>query len=148
MQIKLINRESIIYLVQELEAFEKDKALRSGLLSAGNLLMSGGKRRLKQRMKNPAGVTGNLLRSFAVRVKKNKPGVLTGFKGGERGGGYASWIDRGTKDRHVKKTNKYAGAVKGSKYWEDTRYLDSNKALERLHKGVERAVKRIQERRK
>ena len=37
MQVKLIDREAVVYLVDQLEAFEKDKAIKSGLQAAVNV---------------------------------------------------------------------------------------------------------------
>lgn len=153
-RIKTIDREAILYLVQELENFEKDKALRSGLAAAAQVFKTGGRRRLRQRMKNPAGVTGNLLRAFTTRVKKSRPGALTGFIQGENGGSHAKWLDKGTIERRHKKTNKSVGKIPGKNsrfrlgFWEDTRNQEESKAMDALYKGVERAVQRINDRRK
>lgn len=143
-EIKLIDREAILYLVQGLEDFEKDKALRSGLAAAAQVFKAGGIRRLKQRMKKPTGVKGNLLRAFTVRVKKSKPGALAGFETGKGGGGHSWWLDKGTKERYIKtKGNKYAGAGPALRYWEDTRNQDYPKAIDKLREGTERAVQRL-----
>lgn len=157
-QIKMIDREAILFLVQELEDFEKDKALRSGLAAAANVFKVGGRRRLRQRMKNPLGKTGNLLRSFTTRVKKSKPGALSGFKGGKEGGPHAKWLDKGTQERfyytkknHRKKSvGKIPGMASGFQlhFWDTTRNQDYPKAVDALYKGVERAVQRINDRRK
>lgn len=146
-QLKMIDREALVYLVQELENFEKDKALHSGLLAAARVFKSGGQIRLKRRMKRPNGVTGNLLKAFSVRVKKSKPGALAGFA---HEGAHHSWmVDMGTENRYQKKKkNKFIGAGPALKFWTDTRELDPPKALDKLNKGVEKAVKRIQERRR
>ncbi|WP_106831163.1 hypothetical protein [Parabacteroides pacaensis] len=154
-QIKMIDREAVLYLVQELEDFEKDKALRSGLSAAANVFKVGGRRRLRARMKNPAGVKGNLLRSFTIRVKRSKPGALSGFKVDEGADGSHAWlIDQGTKERYHKKSGKSVGRIPGKNsgfqlhFWEDTRNQDYPKAMDKLYQGVERAVQRINDRRK
>lgn len=140
-----INREHINYLVNSLEDFEKDKAIRKGLLSGGNLLKQGGVRRLKTRMKSPMGVTGNLIRSFSVRVKKAKLGVLSGFGYPE---GRHSWlVDQGTNFRHTKKDYAFRGYGRALRYWEDTKEKDGPRAILETEKGIERAVQRINERR-
>lgn len=154
-RIKTIDREAILYLVQELENFEKDKALRSGLAAAAQVFKTGGRRRLRQRMKNPAGFRGNLLRAFTVRVKRSKQGALSGFKVDEGANGSHAWLlDKGTKERRHKKTNKSVGKIPGKNsrfrlgFWEDTRNQEESKAMDALYKGVERAVQRINNRRK
>lgn len=143
-EIKVIDREAMLHLVQGLQAFEKDKALQSGLRAGANVFQRGGMRRLKQRMKKPSGVTGNLLKSFAVRVKRNRPGALSGFEYGENGGGNHSWlVDMGTDERHHKKSGRRTGAGRALKYWSDTREQDYPKAIDQVYNGIERAVNRM-----
>lgn len=150
-RIKEIDRTSIIYLVRNLEFFEKDRAIQEGLKAAGEEFKAAGKRRLKQRMKSGTqGVTGNLLRSFQVRVKKHKPGMLVGFKQGKGGGSHAHLVDRGTDERfYVTKTGnrKSVGSMKPNYFWSDTEAQDYPKAMERLYEGIERSVNRINNRR-
>lgn len=147
-EIRHINREEIEYLIRNLEDFEKDKALKGGLRSAGKVFLSGGKSRLKQSMKSGSrGVTGNLLRSFYVRVKKSKPGVLIGFKQGKDGGSHAHLIDRGTNKRYWKtKKRKYVGRVVATNFWSDTEVQDYPEAMDQLYSGIQRAVNRISNR--
>ena len=147
-EIKQIDREAVNYLVRNLENFEKDKAVKAGLGAAGNVFKVGGASRLKARMKTGSrGVTGNLLRSFQVRVKKSKPGVLIGFKQGKGGGSHANWIDRGTTDRYWKtRKNKSIGRVIGNAFWTDTEAQDYPQAMDKLYLGIEKAVNRINNR--
>ena len=146
-EVKQIDRNAINYLVQNLQDFEKDKAVRGGLSSVGQVFAIGGKSRLKQRMKSSKGVTGNLLRSVNVRVKRFKPGVLIGFKQGKVGGSHAHLVDRGTNDRHWKtKSRKYVGRVVGNAFWTDTEAQDYPKAIDNLYLGIEKAVNRINNR--
>ena len=148
-EIRQINREEVDYLVRNLQDFEKDKALKGGLKSAGNVFSSGGKSRLKRSMKSGSrGVTGNLLRSFQVRVKKSKPGVLVGFRQGKEGGSHAHLIDKGTDKRYWKtKKRKYVGRVVATRFWSDTEAQDYPKAMDSLYIGIEKAVNRISNRR-
>ncbi|MBF0577737.1 hypothetical protein [Dysgonomonas sp. GY617] len=147
-EIKQIDRGTINYLVRNLDDFGKDKAIKKGLGDAGKVFEKGGKGRLKRSMKSGSrGVTGNLLRSFNVRVKKSKPGVLVGFKQGKDGGSHAHLVDMGTTDRYWKtKSHKYVGKVKANHFWTDTEEQDYPKALETLYDGIERAVNRINNR--
>lgn len=147
-EIRHINREDVDYLVRNLKDFEKDKAVRGGLQSAGKVFLSGGKSRLRQSMKSGSrGVTGNLLRSFHVRVKRSKPGVLIGFKQGKEGGSHAHLIDKGTNQRYWKtKKRKYVGRVVATNFWSDTEAQDYPKAMDQLYMGIERAVNRINSR--
>lgn len=94
-------RNDVLYLINELREIDKDKAIRSGLYSGGAILKRGGVLRLKLRMKTPYGQKGNLVKSFKVRVKRNKLGVLSGFGYPE---GRHSWLlDQGTGSRHTKR---------------------------------------------
>lgn len=155
-QIKLIERENIIYLVQELEDFEKDKAMKSGLKGALNVFRVAGRRNLKQRMSSPMGVRENLLYSFSTRVKRTKIGGLAGFA--SPGGNHSHLVDLGTKERfyytkqhHRKKS---VGKILGKNsrfklgFWSDAKVSEEKKAVDALYKGVERAVQRINDRRK
>lgn len=149
-EIRHINRAEVDYLVRNLEGFEKDEAVKDGLGAAGNVFKIEGKRKLRQRMKSGSrGVTGNLLKSFQVKVKKNKPGVLTGFKQGTDGGSHAHLVDRGTDERFYttkKGKRKSTGRVKGNLFWSDTEAEDYPKAMDELYKGIERGVEKISSR--
>lgn len=147
-QVRTIDRERVVSAVNQLKDIDKDKAVRKGLGDAGRILATGGKRRLRSRMiSGPTGVTGNLLRSFQVRVKKNKPGVLIGFKRGVNGGNHVHLVDRGTNERYWKtRGRKYVGQVKANRFWSDTETQDYPHAIDKLYEGVERAVNRIQNR--
>lgn len=149
-EIKQIDRDAVNYLVRNLQDFDKDKAVKDGLKDAGKVFLSGGKTRLRQRMKSGSrGVTGNLLKSFQVKVKKNKPGVLIGFKQGKRGGSHSHLVDRGTKARFYKTklgNRKSVGSVKPNAFWSDTKMQDYPKAMDSLYSGIERAVNRINNR--
>lgn len=142
-EVKQIDYDSILYLVRELEEFEKNKAIKSGLKAGGNVFKVGGRQRLKQRLKSNNG-EGKLLNSFQVRVKRNKAGVLTGFNGGGR---HSHLVDRGTKLRETKsKANR--GVMPANLFWTDTETIDSPKAIDRIFEGVEKAVQRINDRKK
>jgi len=147
-EIKQLDRESVNYLVRNLENFEKDKAVKTGLGAAGNVFKVGGTNRLKRRMKSGSrGFTGNLLRSIIVRPKKSKLGVLIGFTQGKGGGSHANLVDRGTTDRYWKtRKNKSTGRVIGNTFWTDTEAQDYPQAMNKLYLGIEKAVNRINNR--
>ncbi len=148
-EIKQIDRASITYLVRRLDDFEKDKAIRTGLKAGGNVFQSGGKRRLRGSIKSPKGVTGNLLSSFHVRVKRQKLGVLVGFRRSNKymiigGGNHAHIVDRGTKKRYLKtRGNKSVGEMPANRFWIDTEAQDGDVAISKVYEGIERAVNRI-----
>lgn len=138
------DKDSIYYLIRNLRDIDKDKSIRKGLGDAGNTFKSGGKRRLRQAMRKPNGVTGNLLRSFTVRVKKRKPGVLVGFSGGKNGGNHSHLVDSGTADRYWKtRGRKYVGKMTATRFWADTESQDAPAAMDKLYAGIEKSVYRI-----
>ena len=96
MELKVIDQENIHYLVWNLEDFEKDKAIRSGLRSAASVFMRKGKTNLRARMRKSGKVTGNLESSFTTRVKRRKLGALSGFT---QSGAHAHLVDMGTRKR-------------------------------------------------
>jgi hypothetical protein len=147
-EVRIIDRERVVSAVNQLKDIDKDKAVKKGLGDAGRVFATGGKRRLKSRMiSGPTGVTGNLLRSFQIRVKKSKPGVLIGFTRGVNGGNHVHLVDRGTNKRYwITRGRKYVGKVKANRFWSDTEAQDYPHAVDKLYEGVERAVIRIQNR--
>lgn len=142
-QVRQIDTDSINYLIQELEQFEKNSAIKKGLQAGGNLIQKEGKRRLKERIEDH---TGNLRRSFKVRVKRNKAGVLIGFIRGKNGGNHAHLVDRGTKKRKHPITGT-SGVMPANYFWTDTENIDRPKAVNEIFAGVEKAVKQINNKR-
>ena len=71
-EITIINKQALDSLTAGLSGIDKDSAIKSGLSKGGEVIRKGGMERLKNRMRaGPGGKTGNLLRSFMVRVKRN-----------------------------------------------------------------------------
>lgn len=145
---RLIDRENVLYLVDQLQDFEKDKAIKSGLRAAVNIFRVGGQKRLSQRLKK--GKYGHLRNSFTTRVKRNKIGALAGFD--RPGGNHSHLVDLGTQLRETKgKKSKPAGLSRGrmpaNSFWEDTNKQDEDKAMNKLYQGIQKAVERINNRR-
>ena len=160
-EVKEIDRESVLWLVQELDDFEKDKAIRSGLASAVNVFKVLGRGNLRRWMGlhgHSNGVTGNLLAAFKNRVKKSKPGALAGFYYAKNDmdwprGNHAHFVDEGTSSRKTTGAKSMrAGISRGimpaSHFWDDAKVQGEGKAMQRLQAGIERAIQRINERRK
>jgi hypothetical protein len=143
-QIKIIDASAINYMVQGLSDIDKDASIRAGLKLGGMVIKRGGMRRLRQRMSSPKGVTGNLLKSFFVRVKKKSLGVLIGFS--EKGRAQSHWVDMGTADRYQVKGGRYTGSAKALHFWTDTKNEDMETANGMVIKGIERYVERINNR--
>lgn len=121
---------------------DKDKAVRAGLRSMGNTFVTGGKRRLRSRLKDSKGVTGNLFKAFKVRVKLRRAGVLAGFN---KLGHHSHLVDLGTKKRKHPITGT-SGVMPSNSFWTDTANEDLEKASKRLFDAIERAKNRIIER--
>lgn len=146
-EVKTIDREAILHLVDGLEGFEKDRAIRAGLAAAAGVFKAKGRSNLRNWMRqhgHPNGVRGNLLKSFKNRVKKSRPGVLAGFEWPK--GNHAHLVDQGTVLRQTKTHD--TGIMPASHFWEDTKNSEESKAMQKLYAGIEKAVQRIQERRK
>lgn len=142
-KIEIIGREHLNVFLEGLQSFEKDKALRTGLIKGGQVLVRGGKRRLKSSLLNQKDGSGNLLKSFNVRVKRNKLGALIGFK--RPIGNHSHLIDRGTKDR-ITKDGKYRGRVTPTAFWIDTKNSDMKEATSEVYNGIQTAVNKIKSR--
>lgn len=144
MQVRLIDREAIVYFVDQLEAFEKDKAIKAGLRSAVNVFRIKGRSNLRSRLLGHGKQTNHLMNSFTTRVKRNKLGALAGFD--RPGGNHAHLVDMGTKMRYTK-SGARRGIMPANKFWYDAKTSEEGKAMDALYKGVERAVQRINNRR-
>lgn len=156
-QLSVKDIDNITYLTNELSNFEKDKALRSGIKTAMNIFSRRGRINLSQRL-GPY-QTGNLIKSFQTKTKRNKLGGLAGFRtgrktiGSKRGvGNHAHLVDKGTDSRKTlgKKSVKAGvsrGIMPGNNFWVDAFKSEENRAVEVLYKGVQRAVNRINARR-
>lgn len=150
--LQIRDKEAIKYLLKELDAFDRNKIIKQGLRDAGGLFLKRGRARLKARMKNPKGITGNLLRSMTLKVKRYKPGALVGFKrpkGALVGfkypkGSHAWLIDEGTDERQSR--YRRTGRVKPTYFWTDTRNNDQSAAWDILINSIEKAVNRINNR--
>lgn len=152
-----INRhewEAVKSIVSRLSDIDKDEAIRSGLKKGGERLKRGGMVRLRHRMKSgQTGKTGNLLRSFIVRVKKRVPGVLAGFKQGKNGGNHAHLVDMGTIERMRKQKSRKrggrggrTGSASANYFWSETKTADMNKAVAAMEEGIAGFVNKIRNR--
>lgn len=143
-QVRAIDRENIQYLVRNLEDFEKDKAIKSGLRAAVNVFRVKGRSNLRARLLHHGKQTSHLMNSFTTRVKRNKLGALSGFD--RPGGNHAHLVDRGTKRRYTK-----AGTTRdimpGNSFWDDAKQTEENKAMQAIYQSVQKAIQRINDRR-
>lgn len=143
-QVTTIDRENIQYLIRNLEDFEKDKAVKSGLRAAVNVFRVKGRSNLRTRLLHHGKQTNHLMNSFTTRVKRNKLGALAGFN--RPGGNHSHLVDQGTKKRYTN-TGKSRGTMPGNRFWNDAGHTEENRAMQAIYQGVQKAVQRINERR-
>lgn len=157
---KQINREALFHLVEDLEAFEKDKALKSGIRAGLGVIIRRGKSNLNARTIGTG--RGDLVGAFSTRIKRFKIGGLSGFRRSnkhvqyEKAGNHAHLVDQGTKERSYMNANgkRYrTGKILGKSsrfelgFWTDAIASEETKAIDKVHEGVEKAVQRIKNRR-
>lgn len=142
LQVTTIGIDRVEDAVNELLDIDKDKAIRAGLRSMGNTLVTSGKRRLKIRLKDSKRDNGNLFQAFKVRVKLRRLGALVGFN---YQGHHAHLVDLGTRKRLHPITGT-SGIMPANSFWTDTAKNDWQRASDRLFQTIERAKNRIIER--
>lgn len=142
-QVSIIDKESIQYLVRSLEDFEKDKAIKSGLRSAVNIFRVKGRSNLRSRLLHHGKQTGHLMNSFTSRVKRNKLGALAGFD--RPGGNHSHLVDRGTTRRYTK-AGLYRGIMPGNRFWSDAEESEEKRAMQAVYEGTQKAIQRINSR--
>ena len=147
-------------LLHSIASIEQKQEVTSALRVATTYIVHVGKSNFKKSHKNK---TGNLLRSFTRRVKKNKKisqnASYAGFKrnanknknnGGIASGNHAHLIDRGTGKRWRYKTNKgYAGSIsrnnphRGSSFWTTTVFLYGPSMMETVKNKIINMFRKI-----
>lgn len=137
--------KQVQYLVQNLDDFEHDKALKAGLRKGVNVFRVKGRSNLRERLMGHGRQTGHLMNSFTTRVKRNKAGALAGFD--RPGGNHAHLVDLGTVRRKTKKTKADRGVMPGNRFWSDALKSEESKAMNAVYEGVKQAVERLNERR-
>lgn len=107
-------------ILSGLEEVDKNEAVQTALKSGMQMIVNQGKANLSLRNKKK---TGNLSRSFSIRVYKKKQYTLGGFRRsaprkGIVGGNHSYLVDRGTGLRWTK-SGAFRGAALGSMFWTD-----------------------------
>ena len=147
-EVKIIGQDRINAMLQQLNDIDANKSIKAGIRKGLNILRHGGLKRLKARMKNPSGVTGNLIKAFNVRVKKNKLGGLAGFgmvsdtDGNHIIARHAHLVDLGTANRE-RQNGGSTGKMTALNFWTDTRNEDMDNAIGEVLKGTEVALTKI-----
>ena len=132
-EARLIDFEKVERAIANLNDIDKNKVVREGLKDAGNLFKKKGKENVKER----TGVkTGNLSKSFVIKLKSKKLGMIAGFN---QLGNHSWLIDRGTIERtNSKEQNR--GKIIGNNFWSDAIQNNESTAIERVYSGIERAI--------
>ena len=118
------------------------RALRTGMQT----IIDAGKANLASRNKEK---TGNLKRSFGIRVNRSKGYALGGHK--RPAGAHSYLIDRGTKKRYTSK-GYYRGSISkgnpkhGTLYWTDAVNSHGEQALNSLMNAIYQALDEIRRR--
>lgn len=143
---KIIGIERINRLVADLQEIDQNKAIKAGLRKGAMVFIRLGRSTLRSRNNKH---TGNLMKSFRVRVKRRKLGSLAGFsmnysRMSEDGYGSHSWlVDRGTVQRWTKK-GQNRGIMPASYFWTDTKEQGSSEAIRAIEQGIHEAVIQMQ----
>lgn len=147
---ELLNVEDVFSLIRDLGAIDRSKAVKDGLRRGAGAFVIAGRRRLRERMATAQGFTGNLVGSFIVRVKRDKPGALAGFRrthnASEKQGWHSHLVDQGTTIRSTK-SGKNRGSMPANFFWTDTRNQEGRNAIDTVMRGIEAACERIRARR-
>lgn len=132
--------------LDKMDKVDQSNTVQSALREGAKIIMDAGKANLATRNKTK---TGNLKRSFRMKVVKKKAYALSGFK--RPGGNHSYLIDRGTDKRYTKK-GYYRGSVskgspnKGSMFWTDAVQANGGKAVDRLMSAIYEALTKINNR--
>ena len=132
-ETRLIDFEKVERAIANLNDIDKNKVVREGLKDAGNLFIKSGKENLKVRNKIK---TGNLSKSFVIKLKSKKLGMIAGFN---TSGNHSWLIDRGTVERKNSK-GQNRGKIIGNNFWSDAIQNNESTAIERVYSGIERAI--------
>jgi len=132
--------------LEKMDKVDQGNTIQSALREGAKIIMDAGKSNLATRNKTK---TGNLKKSFRIKVVKKKAYALSGFK--RPGGNHSYLIDRGTDKRYTKK-GYYRGSVskgspnRGSMFWTDAVQANGGKAVDRLMSAIYDALAKINNR--
>jgi hypothetical protein len=134
---------AVNHWLSQMSDVDQKNTVQNALKSGAQIIQNAGRANFDARNKS---VTGNLKRSFALKVNKKKAYALSGFK--RPGGAHAHLIDRGTKKRYTK-NGYYRGSVskdapnKGSMFWTDAVESKGPEALNRIMDAVYKSLQEI-----
>ena len=134
-------RQAAEYLVRSLDTFDRQKAIKEGMLRAARVFSRRGRSNLRSRLKETS-KKGNLLRAFGVVYKRQYIMSLAGYTGRGR---HAHLVDLGTR-RRTTKSGKNRGVMPANYFWSDARRSEERPAMQEILRGIESAIQRIQSR--
>lgn len=128
-------------ILNGLSEVDKSAVVQSALKTGMQSIINQGKINLSLRNKKK---TGNLSRSFSIRVYKKKQYTLGGFKRsaprkGIKGGNHSYLVDRGTGLRWTN-GNAFRGSAWGSMFWTDAVNTEGPRAQAGLMDSVNKAI--------
>lgn len=145
LKVDLQTQQAVQYLIQNLETFERNKALREGLRDAAKIFEREGRSNLLSAATGIA--TGEMLRGINSRVrvsrKASEPTVV-GFR--RPRGNLAHLVDLGSKPRYYETKNgkkKYVGRMPANYFFTDARTEGEKPAMDAIYDGIQRAIDRI-----
>lgn len=134
-------RQAAEYLVRSLDTFDRQKAIKEGMLRAARVFSRRGRSNLRSRLKGTS-KKGNLLHAFGVVYKRQYIMSLAGYTGRGR---HAHLVDLGT-SRRTTKSRKNRGDMPANYFWSDARRSEERPAMQEILRGIESAIQRIQSR--
>lgn len=137
-QATLIDYQRVFKSIDGLKDIEKDKVIKEGLRAATGIYLSAGRVNLRGRLRGKKN-TGNLMKAFKNKIKKNKLGALAGFNGL---GMHSHLVDLGSVER-AKKSGASTGKMPANNFWTDAINNNQNKAIEKVYQGIERGITKI-----
>ena len=130
--------------LSQMSNVDQGNTIQTALRQGAKVIQDAGKSNLAIRNKS---VTGNLKKSFSIKVVKKKAYALSGFrrsapKKGTKGGNHSYLVDRGTTKRYTTQ-GYYRGAAKGTLFWTDAVENNGGQALNTLMDAIYKSLSDI-----
>ena len=138
------DQQKLEAILDGLEKVDRDAAIQAALKSGMELIVNQGKSNLAVRNKKK---TGNLSRSFTIKVNKKRAYTLGGFKRsapkkGIKGANHSYLVDRGTGLRWTRR-NAFRGSGTGSMFWTDAVESQGPNAQKKLMDTIGQEIDKI-----
>lgn len=126
--------------LSEMAKVDQGSTVQRALRQGAEIIQNAGKTNLSSRNQTR---TGNLKKSFGIKVVKKKAYALAGFKRPK--GAHAHLVDRGTAKRYTSK-GYYRGAARPSYFWTDAVQMNGGEALNNLMNAIYQSLNEINRR--